>query len=220
MPLKIAKDAINYLFEHSEDKKNISVTFFGGEPLLDFSMIKEVVYYAKELEKNFNKKISFSITTNGTLITDEIEQFLKDHKFSVRISIDGEKEVHDANRFYPNKTGSYQEIINNTENLRNTYKVSGRATITSKGLNIIRTFNHLYKLKFNKINMSPCIEMLNDEDYDLLIENYKIMINDFIEALSRKEYEKIKKMSFILTLLDTIHHGGSQLKIVVLETIC
>ncbi len=212
MPLKIAKDAINYLFEHSEDKKNISVTFFGGEPLLDFSMIKEVVYYAKELEKNFNKKISFSITTNGTLITDEIEQFLKDHKFSVRISIDGEKEVHDANRFYPNKTGSYQEIINNTENLRNTYKVSGRATITSKGLNIIRTFNHLYKLKFNKINMSPCIEMLNDEDYDLLIENYKIMINDFIEALSRKEYEKIKKMSFILTLLDTIHHGGSQLK--------
>lgn len=212
MPLKIAKDAVKYLFEHSGNKKEISITFFGGEPLLDFSMIKKIVLYSKELEKEFCKKVTFSITTNGTLLTSEIEQFIKNHKFSVTLSIDGNKEVHDANRFFANKTGAYQEVVNRTESLRNSYKVNGRATVTNKGVDIVNTFEHLNTLKLNNIHMSPSVEMLDDDDYDLLIENYKKLINNFIKALDKKEYSKIRKMSNILTLLDKIHHGGSKLK--------
>lgn len=99
MSKETAFDSVDYLIENS-DEDDIFITFFGGEPLLNFKLIKEVVDYCKYKESKSKKKFKYSITTNGTLINEEIEKFLKDNQFVIQISIDGKRDKHNANRYY------------------------------------------------------------------------------------------------------------------------
>lgn len=112
----VAKQAIDFLNAHSSNKNDISIGFYGGEPLLNFSMIKKCVDYANHLF--LNKNIEYSITTNGVLLKNEIADFLINHNFKINISVDGPKNVHDKNRIFINNHGSYDIIIDNLKCLK------------------------------------------------------------------------------------------------------
>ena len=119
MTFDTAKKAIDYLYDHSIDSDYIAIAFYGGEPLLQYSLIKDCVEYSKKLFKG--KYIVFHITTNGTLLSDEIVKFLNKNNFNVMISIDGEKRIHDKNRKFVNGCGSYDIIISNLLKIQKKY---------------------------------------------------------------------------------------------------
>ncbi len=109
MSFSLAKRSVDFLKKHSIDSPEVYVGFYGGEPLLEFQMIKDIVKYA---EKEFEgKKVSFSISTNGTLLTAEIMRYMEEHNFDVLVSLDGPKELHDRNRVFLNGEGTFEYVI-------------------------------------------------------------------------------------------------------------
>ncbi len=109
MNFETARKAIDFFAGQSPSDK-LSICFFGGEPLLNFELMKKVIAYVKNIEEKAGKTYTFSMTTNGTLINQEISDFIEENKISLIISIDGNKEMTDANRFYGNKKGAYEVI--------------------------------------------------------------------------------------------------------------
>lgn len=117
MSVKVAKQAIDFLAKHSINSKDISIGFYGGEPLLEFSLIKEVVAYAEKLF--IGKKVMFNMTTNATLLNVEIAKYLYDKKFNITISLDGPKATHDSNRIFANSNkGTFDTVMQNLELIR------------------------------------------------------------------------------------------------------
>jgi len=115
MPWSIARKAVDYLLSHSQDRKKIAVGFYGGEPLLRFDLIRKTVQYIKKTAGE--KRVRFNFTTNGTLITDAIIDFLAENDIDVLISLDGPKDINDRYRRFRNGQGSYDRIINNLEKI-------------------------------------------------------------------------------------------------------
>ena len=116
MQWETAKKSIDFLKEHSVDSARVNVGFYGGEPLLRFSLIKKIVAYAR---KSFDgKEITFTITTNGTLLNEEIISFFKREDVQLMISLDGPKEIHDKNRIFPNGRGSFDTVMRNLDQLK------------------------------------------------------------------------------------------------------
>ena len=112
-----AKKAMDYLIIHSDELDEIVIGFYGGEPLLNLELIKECVdYMSTHVE---GKKVSYSITTNGTLLTPDIAEYLSKNKFNILISLDGSKKEHDANRKFANGKGSFDTIMSNLRNIKN-----------------------------------------------------------------------------------------------------
>ena len=111
MDWETAKKAIDFLWERSVDSESISIGFYGGEPLLEFTLLKEVVYYS--LERFSGKKVIFNMTTNGTLLNDEMIMFLEEHDASMMISLDGPKEINDQNRVFECGTGTFDAVVRN-----------------------------------------------------------------------------------------------------------
>lgn len=206
-----AKKSIDFLFEQSGDNKDISITFFGGEPLMNFSIIEKCVEYSKKVNKNFNKKLYFSITTNGTLLTDKITKFLIDNDFSIVISVDGGKEVHDTNRFFANGKGTFDTLVERSKYLIENTSVAARATINNKNMDLVKTFGDLYDLGFKKITMSPCTELLSDKDYDTLANSYCNLINEYDEVL-KIDKKRASAMRDIDGILSQIESGGIRSK--------
>lgn len=128
MPLDIARRAIDHLSECSSSKEKAAISFYGGEPLLRFPFIKECVRYAKT--KTSKDKLIFSMTTNGTLMTKEIARFLSENEFGVHVSLDGPKYIHDENRTYPNRRGSFQKVKKGIEYLLEAYGEKSREKIS------------------------------------------------------------------------------------------
>lgn len=209
MSLETAKRSVDYLFENSGEREDLFITFFGGEPLLRFDFIKEVVEYIELKEKEYNKKVHYSMTCNGTLLTEEISQYIIDKEISVTISIDGNEEVHDFNRYYCDKRGSYNDVIEKTKLLREKTRLTARATLTNKELNVTKIFNDLYSLKFSNVAVAPCIDKINKEEYVELAENYKKLIWNFNDLVKKGEYIKAKKIGIIMKMLKRIDESGS-----------
>lgn len=116
MSFEMAKRAMDFYFDHTGDMDDLGIAFYGGEPLLEFSLIRRCVEYAEEQVKD--KSIAFYITTNGTLLTDKVISFLVKHNVRLTISLDGEKEEHDINRRFRNGKGSFDFIIKNLQKLK------------------------------------------------------------------------------------------------------
>ncbi len=136
MSYELAKKGVDFVIAKSTAQKEINIAFYGGEPLLEFSLIKKIVTYIKDTFPS--KKISFSITTNGTLFNDEINSFLQENKFLILVSLDGPKEIHDQNRiFHINGKGTFDTIIQNINHIKQNYselfkKISFNAVIDPK----------------------------------------------------------------------------------------
>lgn len=212
MSLETAKKSIDFLIGNSKNKE-LLICFLGGEPLMNFPLIKDVVAYCNKYENDKPIHFKYTITTNGTIWNDEIEKFLREKHFTVQISVDGNKDVHNCNRFYANGLGSFDVMEKNTRNMRNDGLVSGRATITATNLDLVDNFKALNDMKFRSIPMAPAQNLLSDEDYDRLIGENTKLVQYFLELIQSGDYKTAKKLRILMSGLQKIHKSGVARKI-------
>lgn len=188
MSFETAKKAIDYFISHSRDSSHFSISFYGGEPLLEFELIKKCVAYADS--RSEGRKVSYNFTTNGTLLTDEKYEFLVDHDFSILVSLDGPQEVHDRHRVFAGSTiGSFQKMSENVKMLRRKHP-----NYFSKKISFNMVLDPEYPLK------EICDFTMNDESFNTsrilstIISDVqtkeKLRYSD--QFLEEYEYEKFK----------------------------
>lgn len=210
MNQETGKKAIVFGLENCVEN-SLSIIFFGGEPLMQFGLIRELVQFAYEEAQKHSVKIGFSITTNATLITDDIAEFLKENRFGVTISIDGCEECNDRNRFYVNGKGAYQNIVKGVRILQaHGVNVSARGTVTSNNINMLKNWKHLCNLGFKNVHLSAALNLMEKSDLDLYIAEEKQMIDYFINCLKKQDYENISSMHNVESFMLRIHNGGKR----------
>ena len=184
MPAEIGKKALDFLVARSGSRRHLEVDFFGGEPMLNFPVVKELVAYGRELEKRYGKVFKFTTTTNAVLMNDEIMDFLNREMDNVVISIDGRPEVHDRMRPTPNGKGSYDLIIEKAKKFarrRGQQRYYLRGTFTRYNLDFANDVLHLADQGFEQLSIEPVV---TDESHD-----YAIRESDLPRVF--EEYERL-----------------------------
>ena len=187
MSLETARRAIDFLIEQSGSRRILETDFFGGEPLMNFDVVKQTVRYAKEQAAKRGKKFLFTLTTNGLLLKDDVAEFLNREMENVVLSLDGRKAVHDAVRKTANGKGSFDLVI---ENLKNFVRIRGnksyyvRGTFTAKNLDFSKDVLFLADSGFDSISLEPVVTDIPDlaitkqdlsrvcDEYDTLCDKY------------------------------------------------
>ncbi|MGQ9779721.1 MAG: thioether cross-link-forming SCIFF peptide maturase [Bacillota bacterium] len=181
MPFAVARRALDFLIENSGDRREIEVDFFGGEPLLNMDVVKQVVAYGKERAAESGKNIHFTLTTNGTLLNEEIIEFLNEHMDNVVISLDGRPEVHDAKRYDITGRGSFDRICPQALRLverRGAKSYFIRGTFTADNLDFANDVLFLADLGFREISIEPVVGTgapfyLRQEDLPAILVEYE-----------------------------------------------
>ncbi|MCR5602052.1 MAG: thioether cross-link-forming SCIFF peptide maturase [Ruminococcus sp.] len=205
MSFETGKHAIDFLLENSGDRPNLELDFFGGEPLMNFKVVKQVVEYARSREKEYNKKFRFTITTNGLLLDDEKIDFINREMSNVVLSIDGRKEVNDFFRVLPNGQGCYDMILPKYQKLvagRGDKEYYVRGTFTNKNLDFSNDVFALNDAGFDQISIEPVV---GDDDIYALTEKDLPAVFAEYEKLSLKLLEREKegkKFNFFHFMLD------------------
>ena len=193
MSLEVGKRAIDYLIENSGTRRNLEVDFFGGEPLMNWEVVKGVVAYARSVEKEKNKNFRFTLTTNGVLIDDEVIEFANKEMSNVVLSLDGRREIHDLTRVDYAGKGSYDNIVPKFKKLvearggKNYYM---RGTFTHANPDFTKDVFHIADLGFTELSMEPVVcdpsdpMALTAEDLKIVKEHYEILAK---EMLKRKK---------------------------------
>lgn len=166
MSFETAKKAIDMLISLSGNRHNLEVDFFGGEPLMNFEMVKKTVSYARTLEAAHNKKFRFTITTNGLLLTDDKIEYINREMKNCVLSIDGRKNVNDRLRVRVDGSGSYEAIVPRYQQLvqaRGTQEYYVRGTYTKYNLDFDKDVLHLYELGFDQISVEPVVGPESDD---------------------------------------------------------
>lgn len=181
MSFEVGKAALDFLIANSGNRRNLEVDFFGGEPLMNFDVVKRLVAYGREQEPLFNKKFRFTLTTNGVLLDDEVMEFANREMANVVLSIDGRKEVNDKMRPFRKGAGSYDLIVPKFQKLaesRNQDRYYVRGTFTHHNLDFSEDVLHLADLGFQQISVEPVVAppeeeyALREEDIPKLLEEY------------------------------------------------
>lgn len=205
MSFETGKHAIDFLLENSGNRPNLELDFFGGEPLMNFGVVKQVVEYARSREKEYNKKFRFTITTNGLLLDDEKIEFINREMSNVVLSIDGRKEVNDYFRVLPNGQGCYDIILPKYKKLvegRGDKEYYVRGTFTNKNLDFSKDVFALNEAGFDQISVEPVV---GDDDIYALTEKDLPAVFAEYEKLALKLLEnekKGKKFNFFHFMLD------------------
>ncbi|WP_202707306.1 thioether cross-link-forming SCIFF peptide maturase [Sporosalibacterium faouarense] len=193
MSLDVGKKALDFLVENSGNRVNLEVDFFGGEPLMNFEVVKDLVKYGRELEKKHNKKFRFTITTNGVLLNKNNMKFINENMENVVLSLDGRKSVNDDMRPTISGEGSYDVIVPKFlefVKMRGNKSYYIRGTFTSNNLDFSKDVLNFKELGFKSISVEPVVAS-PEQDYALLEKHLETIINEY-EKLS-KEYIKFKK---------------------------
>lgn len=206
MTFETGKKALDFLVASSGNRRNIEVDFFGGEPLLNFDVVKNLTYYGEELNKKNNKNIRFTITTNGLSLDDEKIAFINEHMSNVVMSLDGRPEVNDRMRPTVNGKGSYDIIVPKFKKLIEGRKDKDyyiRGTFTSFNLDFASDALKFYEEGFRKISIEPVVTE-PDKSYALREEHLETILKEY-ERFSR-EYMKINntddKLLFFHFMID------------------
>ena len=184
MSLEVGKKALDFLVANSGNRVNLEVDFFGGEPLLNWQVVKDLVEYGRSLEKNHNKKFRFTLTTNGILLDDDILEFTNREMANIVLSIDGRKEVHDKMRPLRGGQGSYDMILPKllkTAESRGQKQYYVRGTYTHNNLDFSEDVLHLADLGFQQISVEPVVAQPADP--------YAILEGDIPKL--KEEYDKL-----------------------------
>lgn len=190
MSEEVALKAIDFLIENSGNRKILETDFFGGEPLLNFDVVKKTVEYANEKAKALGKKFLFTMTTNGVLLKGEIADWLNENMENVVLSLDGRKEVHDEVRKTVNGKGSFEVIIENFKNFvanRGNKSYYIRGTFTNKNLDFAKDVLFMADSGFKEISLEPVVlekghELeITDEMLPQIKEEYKRLAREYIE---------------------------------------
>ncbi len=181
MSYEVGKKALDFLIANSGNRKNLEVDFFGGEPLMNWQVVKDLVKYGREQEVLHNKKFRFTLTTNGVLLDDEVMEFANREMSNVVLSIDGRKEINDKMRPSRNGKGSYELILPKFKKLaesRNQTNYYVRGTFTHNNLDFSEDVKHLADLGFKQISVEPVVALpedsysIKEEDLPVLFEEY------------------------------------------------
>ena len=205
MSYETGKHAIDFLLENSGDRPNLELDFFGGEPLMNFKVVKQIVEYARSREAEYGKKFRFTITTNGLLLDDEKIDFINKEMSNVVLSIDGRKEVNDYFRVLPNGQGCYDMILPKYKKLvegRGDKEYYVRGTFTNKNLDFSNDVFALYDAGFDQISVEPVVG--DSDEYALTEKDLPAVFKEY-EILSKKiiDNEKAgKKFNFFHFMLD------------------
>ncbi len=190
LDLETGKKALEFIVNNSGHRKNLEVDFFGGEPLMNFEVIKELVKYGRELEQQCNKVFRFTITTNGLLLDDETIDYINKEFVNVVISIDGRQEIHDLLRKTPSGKGSYEYIAPKAVKLadsRNQTDYYVRGTFTKHNKDFDKDVLHLADLGFKQISVEPVVASdeeeyhLSKEDLPEIFASYERLMKAFLE---------------------------------------
>lgn len=182
MSIDTAKSSVDFLLEQSAGRKGVHITFFGGETLMNFPLLKEVVGYATERATAAGKSIGFSLTTNATLLTPEIIAFLSDNAIGVTVSMDGPPDLQDKRRVYKNGKGSYAVIEPRLRALianHRTRAITARVTLTDGVTDVVRIYRHLKDdLGFHEVGFAP-VTSADDRDYSIGAEGMEGVLAQF-----------------------------------------
>ena len=193
MSLEVGKKALKFLAKNSGNRRNLEVDFFGGEPLMNFQLVKDLVSYGREIEKKYNKKFRFTITTNGVLLDEDKMDFINENMDNVVLSLDGRKEINDNMRKTISGEGSYDIILPKFKRMvekRGDKDYYIRGTFTSKNIDFSKDALDFYNNGFKKISIEPVVTS-EEMDYALREEHLKDILEEY-EKFSR-DYIDIKK---------------------------
>lgn len=208
MTPEVGKKAIDFVIENSGPRRNIEVDLFGGEPLIAFDAVKEIVDYAREQEKLHNKVIRFTMTTNATLLTDEIMEYIDREMGNIVLSIDGREKVNDNVRVRGDGTGSYEKILPKIKTMVERRDKSKqyyvRGTFTRANTDFFEDIKHLADLGFDEVSVEPVVlpeghELsLRREDLPEIFEQYDKLYEELLKR--HKEGRSFKFYHFNIDL--------------------
>lgn len=193
MSYETGRQALDFLIANSGNRRNLEVDFFGGEPLMNWQVVKDLVAYGREQEKLHDKKFRFTLTTNGVLLDDEVMEFANREMSNVVLSIDGRKEIHDRMRPSRNGKGSYDLIVPKFQKLAESRKQTNyyvRGTFTRNNLDFSEDVLHLADLGFQQISVEPVVAA-PDEPYAIRMEDVPAICEEYdklaAEMVKRKK---------------------------------
>ena len=193
MSFEVGKKALDFLVANSGTRHNLEVDFFGGEPLMNFEVVKQLVAYARELEKTVDKKFRFTLTTNGILIDDDVIDFCNKEMDNVVLSLDGRKEIHDRLRVDYAGNGSWERVVPKFQKLVNSRGGKGyymRGTFTHANPDFMADIYTMLDLGFNELSLEPVVCAPNDpaalteQDKEIVFKQYEELA---LEMLKRKK---------------------------------
>lgn len=196
MSFETGKRALDFLIENSGTRKNLEVDFFGGEPLMNWKVVKQLVEYARSVEKEHNKNFRFTLTTNGMLIDDDVIDFANREMHNVVLSLDGRKEVHDRLRVDYNGNGSFDKIVPKFKKLvkaRGNKNYYIRGTFTHANTDFINDIDAMLDLDFTELSLEPVVcdpgdeAAITKEDLPIVKEQYELLAK---KMLDRKKQGK------------------------------
>ncbi len=193
MSLDVGKKALDFLVANSGNRVNLEVDFFGGEPLMNWQVVKDLVAYGRSLEEPNHKKFRFTLTTNGVLLDDEVLEFANKEMANLVLSVDGRKEIHDRMRPHRGGQGSYDEVLpkyKKAAKSRNQMDYYVRGTFTRNNLDFAEDVKHLADEGFEQISMEPVVAR-PEEDYALRMEDVPAILEEYDELAL--EYIRRKK---------------------------
>ena len=217
MSEETARESVEFMLKEAGDNSVAHLTFFGGETLLNFPVLKKTVAYALERGAQVGKAVDFSLTTNATLLKPEVIDFIVEHQIGVTISIDGPKAAQDKFRVFHNGAGSYDIVLPKIKELlkrHRTRPVGARVTLTSETLDITEIFRHLTEdVGFSEVGFAPVTtspsraHAISDGGYDRMLSGFRTLAYDFLEAAVAGRHHAF---SNVKETLEEIHKGMSK----------
>ena len=207
MSFEVGKKALDFLIENSGNRRNLEVDFFGGEPLMNWEVVKQLVEYGRSKEKEHNKNFRFTLTTNGVLLNDEIMEFLNKEMSNVVLSLDGRKEVNDMMRPFRNGKGSYDMIVPKFQKFaqkRGQKDYYIRGTFTRNNLDFSKDVIEFADLGFKQMSIEPVVASeeesyaIQKEDIPQICEEYDKLAKEYIKR--KKEGRGFEFFHFMIDL--------------------
>ena len=207
MSFEVGKKALDFLVANSGNRRNLEVDFFGGEPLMNWDVVKQLVEYGRSLEEPNNKKFRFTLTTNGILLNDEVEEFCNREMSNVVLSLDGRREINDKMRPSRNGKSSYDVIVPKFQKLaesRNQMNYYVRGTFTRNNLDFSEDALHFADLGFKQMSIEPVVSLpeepysIREEDLPKIMEEYDKLAVEYIKR--KKEGRGFNFFHFMIDL--------------------
>jgi uncharacterized protein len=213
----IARQSVDFMFAESDDSPTVNLTFFGGETLMNFKVLKSALAYARERAATLGKEVNSSLTTNATLLREEVIDWIVENDVGVTVSIDGAREQQDKHRTFANGMGSYDIIIPNIKQLLARHRrrpVGARVTLTGQNLDVVSIYKHLFEeIGFWEVGFAPVTTSwqreysIQDDGFQTLLSGFQTLAADFLQsALAGRRHG----FSNVRDTLEELHKGMSK----------
>ena len=214
---EIAKQSVDFMFAESDDSPTVNLTFFGGETLMNFKVLKSALAYARERAGALGKEVNSGLTTNATLLREEVIDWIVENDVGVTVSIDGAREQQDKHRTFSNGMGSYDIIIPNIKQLLARHRrrpVGARVTLTGQNLDVVSIYKHLFEeIGFWEVGFAPVTTSwqreysIQDDGFQTLLSGFQTLAADFLQsALAGRRHG----FSNVRDTLEELHKGMSK----------